>query len=70
MKPLNDIKHNLPDSPIDEKESAEIGKGNEFENCNFQGYSYSPGAVICINDRDHKCKKNGRWAALGTRSSC
>lgn len=63
-------KHNLPDSPIENEETVAERESTENTNCNFGGYSYSPGTVICINDRDHKCKSNGRWTALGTRSSC
>lgn len=37
--------------------------------CNFGGYSYSNGSVICINQRDHRCR-DGKWIALGTTGSC
>lgn len=60
------------DSPIDSNENwknENLPKEGEGAQCQFQGQTYSDGAVICINDRDHKCR-DGRWRALGTRTSC
>lgn len=45
-------------------------KSLKAKQCPYKGSHYSPGTVICINDRDHKCKSNGRWTALGTSKSC
>ena len=53
-----------PDSPMVDEEPAD-DTGTATASCTYQGSSYSPGAVICINKTQFKCASNGNWVKTG-----